>query len=103
MAAETGNYLSLFSATTSTITVILLGKLQWQYALLICSLSLIVTYPGLRMQAKILAKTGRPSIFSLLLLCFVTFCLFAVPSVSVYNLSQQKKANIDVMSVTPYC
>lgn len=29
VAAETGNYLSLFSATTSTVTVILLGKLQW--------------------------------------------------------------------------
>lgn len=103
VTAESGNFMSLFSATTSTITVIILRKLKWEYALLINSIALIVTYPGARIQEYLLKKYARPSMFVAGLLAFVTFVLLAVPAVSIYNMVKQKRESINVMDFTPYC
>lgn len=86
VTAETGNILSLFSSSTSTITVIILKRLKWEYCFLINGIALIATYPGARIQEYLLKKYARPSLFVAGLFIFMTIVLVAVPTISIYNM-----------------
>lgn len=59
VASATGMYMVYFTCFASTVAVLLMNKLPIQYAIILCILTAMGTYPGVYGQAYIVKKTGK--------------------------------------------
>jgi uncharacterized membrane protein YfcA len=103
VSSDTGMYLSMMGSLSSTIVVVILGKLNPYYALTISVMTAFGTLPGLYGQLWLVAKTGRPSITLALLFTFILFCAFANPILSIINMSRMVADGEDVLQLGTYC
>lgn len=83
VASDTGMYLSMIGSTASTFIIIIFGRFNPIYAVVLSVMTLIGSYPGLITQKWLVVKTGKPSTTVALLLMFILFCLFANPILSI--------------------
>jgi hypothetical protein len=103
VASDTGMYLSMVGSTASTFIVIMFGRFNPYYAIVLSVMTLIGSYPGLITQKWLVVKTGKPSTTVALLLMFIIFCLLANPILSIINIFQMSKAGADVLKMGTYC
>jgi hypothetical protein len=85
-ASATGMFIATLNCVSSSIVVILFNRLQLWYALILCIATAVGTIPGIILQHKIVAWTGRPSMTVLFLMFFILFSTFANPWISINTL-----------------
>jgi uncharacterized membrane protein YfcA len=81
-SAATAMLIALLNATSATLTVIILGKLNYPYAIVLCVMAAIGTVPGIWAQHKLVKVTKRPSVTVLIMSVFIAFSIFANPAIS---------------------
>jgi uncharacterized membrane protein YfcA len=76
-ASATAMFISLLNATTGTITMLVMNKLNIPYAVIFSILCIIGTVPGIALQHWLVKKTGRASVTVTLLTLTILFAIIS--------------------------
>lgn len=97
-------YLTMFTAGSATIVMMVFQRLNLKYTLIINILTIIGTYPGVFGQAWIVRKAGGRFQFTVaIMLFFQVFAVFTVVPMMLYNSIEQTNYGENVMGFTDYC
>ena len=103
VAGNTGQFCSLINNVSSTITVIIFGKVNLAYGGALCFFILIATSAGTILSQKLVQWTGRKSITTTLLLIMIIFVTVVNPLISILVLRKMVADNRDIYQWNEYC
>ena len=93
----------MFTSLCATIVVLLFNKIYIWYALLLCLMTAIGSYPGVICQALIVKKTGKQQWTVLILLSFIVGCAIGMPLIGLFQTLHKQELGLDVMEWGRYC
>ena len=104
VASATGMYLTMFTALSATINILINEGLDIPYSILICVLTLVGSIPGLFGQGWLVKVTGGRNQFTvMILLFFLLFILVTVLPLSIISTIRASDAGDDVTSFNSFC
>ena len=104
VASATGMYCVMFTTLAASITLLLSNGLNIPYFILINSLTIVGTIPGLHGQIAIVTKSGGRNQFTVaILLSFLFLCLITVLPLSIVENLRKSEDGEDVTAFGSYC
>ena len=103
-ASATGMYITMFTTGCSTITMIVIQRLDLKYTLIINIITIPATLLGVYGQGWIVRKAkGRFQFTVMIMMFFQVFAVASIFPVMLKNLSSANDYGEDILEFSPYC
>ena len=103
VAGNSGVYVSMVNNISSSIIVLIFGRINLAYGLMINLFVCVATFPGAVLARKIVQWTGKRSITVLLMLCAKMVPALINPVLSAITLPKMRADGVDIMAWGSYC
>lgn len=95
--------MSMINNISSSIGVVIFGRANLAYALIVAVMSAFGAIPGILLQQKIVDWTGRPSTTVLIMLVFIVFSMVANPVIATDLMLKKVASDLSVTHFGEYC
>ncbi|TNV79608.1 hypothetical protein FGO68_gene15395 [Halteria grandinella] len=102
-SAATEIYQAFYSTLTSTMIVIVLNGMNFEYAIVSIIMAIIGAAIGIKVQSTMLKRLGRPSIMVFLLAFCILFCLVLIPLNALPKLIKLHEQGQPLFEANNYC